>query len=82
MDAYRPLVEPYMSKYGLTIPTSTGYSQGSNGGPSNGNTFAYAGTNVDAEHTTQNVPEDAGIYQQSTTPQNGMLVPTSFTIPN
>ncbi|KAM0130783.1 hypothetical protein ACHAO1_007735 [Botrytis cinerea] len=70
MDAYRPLVEPYMSKYGLTIPTSTGYSQGSNGGPSNGNTFAYAGTNVDAEHTTQNVPEDAGIYQQSTTPQN------------
>ncbi|TGO21071.1 hypothetical protein BPAE_0244g00020 [Botrytis paeoniae] len=71
MDAYRPLVEPYMSKYGLTIPTSTGYSQGSNGGPSNGNAFAYVGTNADTEHTTQDVPEDAGIFQQSTNPQNG-----------
>lgn len=82
MDAYRPLVEPYMSKYGLTIPTSTGYSQGANGGPSNGNSFTYAGTNADAEHTAQNVPEDTGIYQQSTTPQNGMLVPNSSTIRN
>ncbi|CAD6446953.1 c30fbb8c-1695-468b-8762-83803f964bdf [Sclerotinia trifoliorum] len=71
MDAYRPLVEPYMNKYSLAIPTSTGYSQGANGGTSNGNAFAYAGTNVEAEHAVQKTLEEADVYQQSSIPQNG-----------
>lgn len=74
MDAYRPLIEPYMRKYSLTVPTSTGYSQGSNGGSLNGNGLAYTSNNREAEHATQKSPEEAGIRQQSTTSQNGIHV--------
>ncbi|KAG4026523.1 hypothetical protein MFRU_039g00010 [Monilinia fructicola] len=70
MDAYRPLVEPYMSKYSLTVPTSTGYSQGSNGGALNGNPLPYTDPNTENEHVAPKAAQDTGIYQQPAT-QNG-----------
>lgn len=73
MDAYRPLVEPYMSKYSLTVPTSTGYSQGSNGGALNGNPLPYTDPNTENEHVAPKAAQDTGIYQQPAT-QNGMLL--------
>ncbi|KAI9645134.1 TTAGGG repeat binding factor [Ciborinia camelliae] len=71
MDAYRPLIEPYMMKYSLTVPTSTGYSQGSNGGSLHDIALTYIDPNAEADHSTQKAPEEASMYQQPSTAQNG-----------
>lgn len=79
MDAYRPLVQPYLLKYSLTVPISTGYSQGSTGGPLNAYAGVYSSINTETDDAIQNGSEDSGIYQQpNPNTQNGMILFNNF----